>query len=313
MKRKRKKIIGILIVVVILLAVLDFWGFLSAFPGGLKTSVTLSVGDEQYFGGDTRARTVCDLAQREGFRLDGLQPISRYTCESAIHNDMTIIYAVEENALLRVDGEERQISFLEGDDPRKVIGESVELGQEDIVEMKEGVVTVTRVKKEKVIEKKRIYFQEEFREDPEREIGDDTVEVEGVEGEEEIIYEVIYHDGGEISREEVSREVTKEKTDRVVIKGTREKEEEVVLGKSHTGQASWYAYKDCDCAANPWLPKGSRVKVTAVNSGRSVIVKINDRGPFVPGRIIDLDKTAFEKIAPLGAGVIDIKMEEVVE
>ncbi len=37
----------------------------------------------------------------------------------------------------------------------------------------------------------------------------------------------------------------------------------------------------------------------------------NDRGPFVQGRIIDLDKVAFEKIASLGAGVITVKVEEI--
>jgi rare lipoprotein A len=51
---------------------------------------------------------------------------------------------------------------------------------------------------------------------------------------------------------------------------------------------------------------------TNVDNGKSVIVKINDRGPFSPGRIIDLDKVAFERIASLGAGVINVKMEEIV-
>ncbi|MGB4942969.1 MAG: septal ring lytic transglycosylase RlpA family protein [Candidatus Moraniibacteriota bacterium] len=41
-------------------------------------------------------------------------------------------------------------------------------------------------------------------------------------------------------------------------------------------------------------------------------MKINDRGPFVPGRIIALDRVAFEKIASVGAGVITVKMEEIV-
>ena len=64
-------------------------------------------------------------------------------------------------------------------------------------------------------------------------------------------------------------------------------------------------------AANPWLPMGSYVKVTNKDNGKSVIVKINDRGPFGPNRIIDLDKVAFEKIASLGQGVANIKMEEI--
>jgi rare lipoprotein A len=85
----------------------------------------------------------------------------------------------------------------------------------------------------------------------------------------------------------------------------------VKLGKSHEGAASWYSYTGTLSAANPWLPLGSYVKVTNTSNGKSVIVKINDRGPFGPGRIIDLDKVAFEEIAPLGAGVVNIKMEEI--
>ena len=54
------------------------------------------------------------------------------------------------------------------------------------------------------------------------------------------------------------------------------------------------------------------VKVTNRANGKSVIVKINDRGPFGAGRIIDLDKVAFAKIADLGSGVVDVKMEEIV-
>jgi rare lipoprotein A len=60
------------------------------------------------------------------------------------------------------------------------------------------------------------------------------------------------------------------------------------------------------------MPIGSYARVTNVDNGKSVIVRINDRGPFVPGRIIDLDKVAFQKIASTGAGVINVKMEEIV-
>ncbi|MFZ2187336.1 MAG: septal ring lytic transglycosylase RlpA family protein [Candidatus Moraniibacteriota bacterium] len=84
------------------------------------------------------------------------------------------------------------------------------------------------------------------------------------------------------------------------------------MGKSHSGGASWYAFTGTMAAANPWLPMGSYVKVTNVGNGKSVIVKINDRGPFVPGRIIDLDKAAFTRIASIGAGVINVKMEEII-
>lgn len=117
---------------------------------------------------------------------------------------------------------------------------------------------------------------------------------------------VTYKGGKEVAREEIDRTITVAPKNKVVVTG-----EKLTLGKKHTGVASWYAYKDCDCAANPWLPKGSYVKVTNRANGKSVVVRINDRGPFVPGRIIDLDVTAFKKIASKGAGVIDVIMEEV--
>ncbi|PID52278.1 MAG: hypothetical protein CR972_03190 [Candidatus Moraniibacteriota bacterium] len=121
-------------------------------------------------------------------------------------------------------------------------------------------------------------------------------------------YRIAYHNGKEVNREVLSEEITKEPVNKIIIQGTK-----VKLGKKHTGLCSWYAYTGTLSAANPWLPKGSYVKVTNKANGKSVIVQINDRGPFVPGRIIDLDKVAFEKIASLGAGVIDVKMEEIIQ
>ena len=50
-------------------------------------------------------------------------------------------------------------------------------------------------------------------------------------------------------------------------------------------------------AAHKSLPFGSKVKVTNLNNNKSVVVKINDRGPFKPGRIIDLSKKANQMIS----------------
>ncbi|KJZ00686.1 septal ring lytic transglycosylase RlpA family protein [Pseudoalteromonas ruthenica] len=62
-------------------------------------------------------------------------------------------------------------------------------------------------------------------------------------------------------------------------------------------------------AAHRNLPFGSKVKVTNINNGRSVVVRINDRGPFVSGRIIDLSRRAFTHISNLSAGVIAVEVE----
>jgi len=61
-------------------------------------------------------------------------------------------------------------------------------------------------------------------------------------------------------------------------------------------------------AANKTLPFGTIVKVTNLDNGKSVKVKINDRGPYVKGRLIDLSRAAFKKIAPSGAGIIHVEM-----
>jgi len=61
-------------------------------------------------------------------------------------------------------------------------------------------------------------------------------------------------------------------------------------------------------AAHKTLPFGTRVRVTHAGNGRSVDVTINDRGPYIAGRIIDLSKAAAGVINMTGQGVAKIKM-----
>lgn len=62
-------------------------------------------------------------------------------------------------------------------------------------------------------------------------------------------------------------------------------------------------------AAHRSLPFGTQVKVTNVRNGRSVVVRINDRGPYAKGRIIDLSKAAAKKIGVSRSGVARVKLE----
>ncbi len=62
-------------------------------------------------------------------------------------------------------------------------------------------------------------------------------------------------------------------------------------------------------AAHKTLPFGTRVRVTRVDTGSSVIVRINDRGPFKPGRVIDLSERAAEEIGMTGAGLLPVRLE----
>ncbi len=64
-------------------------------------------------------------------------------------------------------------------------------------------------------------------------------------------------------------------------------------------------------AAHKTLPCGSKVRVTSLSSGRQVIVRINDRGPYIKGRIIDLSKASFAKIAPPNQGLVRVSVERI--
>ncbi|MFM5393138.1 septal ring lytic transglycosylase RlpA family protein [Aeromonas veronii] len=94
-------------------------------------------------------------------------------------------------------------------------------------------------------------------------------------------------------------------------------------GYSETGYASYYADRyhgkktasgelyrnNLNSAAHMELPFGSMVRVTNLANGKNVVVKVNDRGAFKSGRIIDLSKSAFGSIANIREGVIKVKVE----
>ena len=94
-------------------------------------------------------------------------------------------------------------------------------------------------------------------------------------------------------------------------------------GGSESGKASYYGDRHhgqktasgerfdqrAMTAAHRTLPFGTRVKVTNLNNNRSVVVRINDRGPFVRGRIIDVSRAAAEKLDMVRSGVVPVRVE----
>jgi rare lipoprotein A len=64
-------------------------------------------------------------------------------------------------------------------------------------------------------------------------------------------------------------------------------------------------------AAHPTLPFGTRVRITNVTNGRSVTVRINDRGPFVAGRVVDVSSSAAESLGMTERGIAKVKLEVV--
>jgi rare lipoprotein A len=96
-----------------------------------------------------------------------------------------------------------------------------------------------------------------------------------------------------------------------------------VSAASGEGTASYYADslqgnptasgepydKDALTAAHRSLPFGTRVKVTNLGNGKSVVVRINDRGPHVESRIIDVSGAAASKLGMISSGTAEVKLE----
>ncbi|MEZ4749042.1 MAG: septal ring lytic transglycosylase RlpA family protein [Bdellovibrionota bacterium] len=96
-----------------------------------------------------------------------------------------------------------------------------------------------------------------------------------------------------------------------------------VAGSATKGMASWYGKKyhgrttasgatfnmNEMTAAHRTLPFGTQVRVTRVSSGKSVVVTINDRGPFAKNRIIDLSRKAASQLGIIKKGQAMVKIE----
>jgi rare lipoprotein A len=101
------------------------------------------------------------------------------------------------------------------------------------------------------------------------------------------------------------------------------KDEADWIGYTEKGKASFYAdthqFKktasgelyshDLKTAAHRAIPLGSKIKVTNVNNGKSVVAKVNDRGPYAKDRIVDLSKSAFNSIGNTSLGLISVQIE----
>ncbi|MDD4569707.1 MAG: septal ring lytic transglycosylase RlpA family protein [Tepidanaerobacteraceae bacterium] len=89
------------------------------------------------------------------------------------------------------------------------------------------------------------------------------------------------------------------------------------------GKASWYGpgfhgkttangetfNENALTAAHKELSFGTKVLITNLNNGKSTIVTINDRGPYIEGRDIDISRAAARQVGMIDAGVVDVKME----
>jgi rare lipoprotein A len=64
-------------------------------------------------------------------------------------------------------------------------------------------------------------------------------------------------------------------------------------------------------AAHPTLPFGTKLRVTDVSSGRFVTVRVNDRGPYVRGRVVDVSPSAAQALGMVDKGVANVRLDVV--
>ncbi|HEV3362546.1 MAG TPA: G5 domain-containing protein, partial [Acidimicrobiia bacterium] len=173
--------------------------------------------------------------------------------------------------------------------------------------------TVERVEVTRVTEERIIPTPKELHDDPALPRGETRVEADGSPGRQRVVFEVTRRNGRITAKRQISAEIITPARPRVVFvgrggalgRGAPADNDDIPLklriaeeafaaarpaGRYQEGGASWYRYKPGTCAHRT-LPKGTVVKVINRKTGQSATCTVADRGPFIAGRIIDLDRS----------------------
>lgn len=203
-------------------------------------------------------------------------------------------------------------------------------------------IAYTNVEKRTTSKEEEVPFEKKEEKSDELEEGKTKVTTEGVNGVKTQNFVEVYHNGTLFASELQNEQVTKEPVTQVTQVGTKKKaskssddsSESSKSSDSGSGsgggdlspasgsscQASYYWQEQTTAsgerfnpsdltAAHKTLPLGSKVKVTNPSNGKTVVVRINDRGPYVAGRCLDLSKAAMETIGGTSSGVITVNYE----
>lgn len=167
-------------------------------------------------------------------------------------------------------------------------------------------IIITRINFEEITLEEDIPFQTVEKEDNTVLWRKNETKQKGEKGVREKNYKITYTNGKETNRALLGTKIAKQPVSQIEVVGTK-----IIVGKTQSGDATWYVFGDDLTCASLDFAKGKYLRVTNRANGKSVIVKVNDSGPYGKGRIIDLNKKAFQKIANIGAGVINVKVEEI--
>ena len=278
-----------------------------------------------------------DISRRAVIRPSRLLPVS---------DGMTVEVLNPVPVTVVADGKTSEVVTDAGDVAGVLAGLDLTLTPQDRVtpaldaDVSKGLrIVIERVRTERVSREVAIPFETEERPTDALPSGERREVQPGREGLAKVVERVVVVDGKTTSTEEVERTVVTEPQTQIVEVGTAEPEpasepqaaepepaskpqprsepapepepepEPESTSRSDSGQASYYRHPEQGLtAAHRTLPFGTVVTVTNRANGKSVNVTINDRGPFIEGRIIDLNEPAFSQIASTSTGVINVRI-----
>ena len=268
--------------------------------------------------GEPRRVVARGLTVRDALKDLGLVPGPKDHVHPALNTKLTpsmsLFVRNAVHAKVRVDGRLRDV-VSSADTVRNMLAHSgVTVGEHDYVfpapdtEPRDGMwIRVVRVRRFEDARNVRIPFRVVTQRDSTMESGVRKLVQQGSEGMKVQRFAVVMEDGRRVSSTMLGERVLRSARDHIVRVGTREPTFKGG-GGSQQGLASWYSAEGL-VAAHRSLPMGSVVRVTNTETGKSINVRIADRGPWVDGRVIDLSDDAFQRLAPLGKGTIKVKVQ----
>jgi hypothetical protein len=308
----KKKFALFLIFSAILVASYLFWPFGKRIFD-IQQPFAVSIADNgNIFATAASAATVSDLLNEKNIALGDKDYIFP-AMDAKIFPGSKIIIERAMPISIEVDGKNIKLDTL-GTNVRDAISEAgIVLSHADKVAPNTSsllapnlAIKITRINFEEITLEEDIPFQTVEKEDSTVLWRKKETKQKGEKGVREKTYKVTYTNSKETNRALLGSKTTKSPVSQIEVVGTK-----IIVGKTQSGAATWYVYGDDMTCASLDFAKGKYLRVTNRANGKSVIVQVNDSGPYGKGRVIDLNKKAFQKIGDIGTGVINVKVEEI--
>lgn len=297
---------------------------LSSLQSGRKVTIYTTLGPVTI---ETDKILVAEILEEAGIVLEGEMSFPAPNEELKLS---FIILTSAPGVTIYVDGQELEVFSwaetvadllleqdiqVEGDIVSLPLDEKIRAGLE---------ITIIRVTREYEDIEESVTARITYRNDATLPAGTERVQTQAKDGKKKITYENIYHDGVKVARTRVGEEVVVQPVTGVILRGTKTASRSSVGNPTVVeGIASFYGDpfhgrftasgvrfdKYAMTAAHRTLPFGTRVRVTYLLTGKSVVVEINDRGPHIAGRIIDLSEGAARAIGLYSAGLGKVRIE----